>query len=155
MIAYIACRSLGVSVLAGLSLAAGGRGTGNEEKPLVPPSEEVTTVAEPMAIASEAAMQTPGAPLAPLPVAVTEPRIPAKPPVRDFARVPGGLEGKCLASVGEVTHAPVLGTRSIDGSGPTIKIYVNVQGAHAPWLCRGNRDGTIAGVMYTGSEGEL
>jgi hypothetical protein len=68
-------------------------------------------------------------------------------------RGPNGLEGKCLARVGKETGAEVIGTNRIDESQASIDIYVNIEGAEAPWRCRGYRDGTIEGVMYTGSEG--
>ncbi|CDO36344.1 hypothetical protein [Novosphingobium sp. KN65.2] len=155
MIARVARHGLGISILAGLSLASEGCGTGSGEKPLVPPSEEATTDAEPMAIASEASVAMLEPPAAPSPVAQAGPRIPETPPVRDLAGGLSGLESKCLASVGDVTRATVISTRRIDESGPTVKIYVNVRGAQAPWLCRGNRDATIVEVMYTGSEGNL
>jgi Zn-dependent M28 family amino/carboxypeptidase len=70
-------------------------------------------------------------------------------------RGPNGLEGKCLARVGKETGAKVIGTNRIDESQASIDIYVNIEGAEAPWRCRGYRDGTIEGVMYSGSEGAL
>lgn len=71
----------------------------------------------------------------------------------DQVRGKGGLEEKCLAKVGEVTGAKVIGTNRIDESEAATEIYVNVEGAEAPWKCLGYKDGTIGDVMYTGSEG--
>lgn len=55
--------------------------------------------------------------------------------------------------MGALTSATVLGTRRIDEAADAIEIYVNVEGAQAPWLCRGNRDGSIVRVMNTDGEG--
>lgn len=83
----------------------------------------------------------------------------ANQPVRtasgDPIRGPGGLEEKCLARVGNETGAPVIGTNRIEESEAAIEIYVNVEGASAPWKCLGNRDGSIEEVTFTGSEGDL
>lgn len=73
----------------------------------------------------------------------------------DPIRGKGGLEEQCLAQVAEVTRAPVRGTNRIEESEAAIEIYVNVDGAEAPWKCLAYRDGTIAEVTYTGSEGAL
>lgn len=73
----------------------------------------------------------------------------------DLIRGKGGLEEECLAQVADVTRAPVIGTNRIEESEAAIEIYVNVDGAQAPWKCLGYKDGTIAEVMYTGDEGAL
>jgi len=80
---------------------------------------------------------------------------PAKTTGGDTIRGKGGLEEKCLAKVADVTGAPVIGTNRIEESEAAIEIYVNVEGAQAPWKCLGYKDGSIAEVMYTGSEGAL
>lgn len=70
-------------------------------------------------------------------------------------RGPGGLEAKCAAKVNSMTGGGVIGTNRIEESEAAIAIFVNVDGAQAPWRCLGYRDGTIGEVMYTGSEGDL
>lgn len=77
------------------------------------------------------------------------------PSAKDIVRGKGGLEEKCLARVEEITRATVGGVNRIDESGRDIKIFVNVEGAEAPWLCIGRRDGTLGNVEYSGSEGDL
>lgn len=74
-------------------------------------------------------------------------------PARDFIRGRGGLEEKCKARVARETGARVIGTNRIEESEAAIGIFVNVEGAEAPWRCLGYKDGTIGDVMYTGSEG--
>ncbi len=66
-----------------------------------------------------------------------------------------GLEGKCAMRVARETGARVIGTNRIEESEAAIAIFVNVEGAQAPWRCLGYRDGTIGEVMYSGSEGAL
>ncbi len=74
----------------------------------------------------------------------------------DPVRGPGGLEKKCQDKVAGVTNARVLGTNRIEESEAATAIYVNVQGAEAPWRCLVYpRSGTVGEVMYTGSEGAL
>ena len=73
----------------------------------------------------------------------------------DPIRGQGGLEEKCLARVNDTVGGGVIGTNRIEESEAAIEIYVNVDGAQAPWKCLGYKDGTIAEVMYTGSEGAL
>jgi hypothetical protein len=68
-------------------------------------------------------------------------------------RGPGGLEGKCLARVKKEMGGKQTSTNRIDESQAATDIYVNVDGVEAPWRCRIYRDGTIDGLMYTGSEG--
>lgn len=63
------------------------------------------------------------------------------------------LEKKCLARVADITRAPVIGVNRIDQSRDPIEIFVNVEGAQAPWLCQARRDGTLGRVEYSGSEG--
>jgi len=79
---------------------------------------------------------------------------PVKQASGDPIRGPGGLEEKCLARVAEETGAKVNGTNHIEESEAAIEIYGNVDGAQAPWKCLGYKDGSIAEVMYTGSEGD-
>jgi hypothetical protein len=73
----------------------------------------------------------------------------------DHIRGPGGLEEKCHRAVAKATGARVIGTNRIEESQAATGIYVNVQGAQAPWMCLGYRNGTIGEVRYTGSEGAL
>lgn len=83
---------------------------------------------------------------------------PAPAPVqalKDPIRSPGGMESKCLARVNEMTGGGVIGTRMIEEAESGVMIYVNVQGAEAPWQCFGSRDGTLGEVYYGGSEGDL
>jgi len=78
----------------------------------------------------------------------------AKP--KDVAiRGPNSLETKCAKRVASETGARVIGTNHIEESEAAIAIYVNVEGADAPWRCLAYRDGTIGDVMYSGSEGSL
>lgn len=100
---------------------------------------------------TEAAEATPVPPIEPSkmtpPVAAVRPK--------DVIRGKGGLEEKCLARVAAETGAKVNGTNRIDESEAAIEIYVNVEGAQAPWKCHGYKNGTIDQIMYTGSEGAL
>lgn len=80
---------------------------------------------------------------------------PVKPASGDPIRGPGGLEEKCLARVAEETGAKVNGTNHIEESEAAVEVYVNVDGAQAPWKCLGTKDGAISEVSYTGSEGYL
>ena len=73
----------------------------------------------------------------------------------DFIRGKGGLEDKCKARVADITKARVIGTNRIEESEAAIEIYVNVEGANAPWRCLGYKNGTIGDVEFTGSEGAL
>ncbi|MBX7492658.1 hypothetical protein K3163_05505 [Qipengyuania sp. 1NDW9] len=70
-------------------------------------------------------------------------------------RGPNSLESRCADKVAQQTGARVLGTNRIEESEAAIGIYVNVQGAQAPWRCLAYRDGTVGEVMYTGDEGAL
>lgn len=65
------------------------------------------------------------------------------------------LESRCQARVARETGARVIGTNRIEESEAAIGIFVNVQGAQAPWRCLAYRDGTVGEVMYTGSEGAM
>lgn len=80
---------------------------------------------------------------------------PVKTASADPVRGPNGLEERCLSRVGQETGARVIGTNRIEESEAAIEIYVNVEGAQAPWKCLGNKDGSISEVMFTGSEGYL
>lgn len=93
---------------------------------------------------------------APAPAPASAPAAaPARKAAADPIRGSGGLEDKCLARVGRETGARVIGTNRIEESQAAIEIYVNVEGAKAPWKCLGNRNGSISEVSYTGSEGDL
>ena len=83
--------------------------------------------------------------------ASTQAADPAQVPIRGA----NSLETRCADKVASTVGAPVLGTNRIEESEAAIGIYVNVQGAEAPWRCLAYRDGTIGEVMYTGSEGAL
>ena len=72
----------------------------------------------------------------------------------DVIRGKGGLEEKCHEAVAE-KGTKVVGTNRVEESEAAIEIFVNVEGASAPWRCLGYRDGTIGEVMFTGSEGAL
>ncbi|UOR15613.1 hypothetical protein [Qipengyuania aquimaris] len=65
------------------------------------------------------------------------------------------LETRCADKVASTTGARVIGTNRIEESEAAIAIFVNVDGAEAPWRCLAYRDGTVGEVMYTGSEGAL
>lgn len=74
---------------------------------------------------------------------------------RDVAvRGPGGLEERCLRRLRD-EGLDVVGTNRIEESEEAIEIYVNIRDAEAPWRCLANRDGIIAEVMFTGSEGAM
>ncbi|WP_052223070.1 hypothetical protein [Novosphingobium malaysiense] len=107
----------------------------------------VTIVSVPLGDANQgmgenAAMQTP------------VPKAAAK-TLKDPIRSPGGMETKCLARVNELTGGKVIGSRRIDEAESGVMIYVNVEGAQAPWQCFGSRDGEIGEVFYGGDEGAL
>jgi hypothetical protein len=70
----------------------------------------------------------------------------------DLIRGKGGLEEKCLKKVA-AEGLDVVGTNRIEESEAAIEIYVNVEGADAPWRCLGYRDGTVGPPEFTGSEG--
>lgn len=96
------------------------------------------------------------------PEAASEPEVPEQESVSEQSAAPadiirgaGGLEEKCLERVDQETGGNALGINRISESEAAIEIYVNVDGATAPWKCLGWKDGTIAEVMFTGSEGEL
>jgi hypothetical protein len=74
---------------------------------------------------------------------------------RDVIRGPRGLEQQCIAKIDEMTSGKATGTNRIEEAEAAIAIYVNVDGADAPWRCLGYRDGTLGEVMYTGDEGAL
>jgi len=73
----------------------------------------------------------------------------------DMIRGAGGLEEKCLAQVNDMVGGGVIGTNHIEEAESGVMIYVNVQGAEAPWQCFGYRDGTLDNVFYGGDEGAL
>jgi hypothetical protein len=107
----------------------------------------ISLVSVPMGDANAGMTSTPA--MAP-PVKVAKPAAP-----RDFIRSKGGLEEKCHQRLAREVGARVIGTNRIEESEAAIAIYVNMQGAQAPWRCLGYKDGTIGEVMYTGSEGVL
>lgn len=110
---------------------------------------------QPAAVAAAPAV----APMVIEPPVVAPAEAPVKSPAavrqRDLIRGKGGLEEKCLAQVEREVGAPVIGTNRIDESQASVEIYVNVQGAQAPWKCRANRSGSIEGIEYTGDEGYM
>jgi hypothetical protein len=73
-------------------------------------------------------------------------------PPKDIIRGKGGLEEKCHARLA-AEGMDVIGTNRIEESEAAIAIYVNINGAEAPWRCLGYKNGTIGEIMYTGSEG--
>jgi hypothetical protein len=74
---------------------------------------------------------------------------------RDVAvRGAGGLEERCLRRLRD-EGLDVVGTNRIEESEAATEIYVNICDAEAPWRCLAYRNGTIAEVMYTGSEGAM
>lgn len=70
-------------------------------------------------------------------------------------RGPNSLETRCAARVARETGASVIGTNRIEESEAAIAIFVNVDGATAPWRCLAYRDGTIGEIMFTGDEGAM
>ena len=72
--------------------------------------------------------------------------------LRDTAK---DLEAKCKAAVESTTGAKVTRTISGSFSEAGTLFQFEVAGAQAPWQCIGYRDGSTAGVMYTGDEGAL
>ena len=76
-------------------------------------------------------------------------------PAGDPIRGPGGLEEKCLARVNEQVGGTVVGTNRIEEAESGVMIYINVEGATAPWQCFGYRDGTIEEIFFGGDEGAL
>ncbi|MCJ2178589.1 hypothetical protein [Novosphingobium album (ex Hu et al. 2023)] len=107
----------------------------------------ITIVSVPTGDANEGLPET--APMASPVAAVAPARL------KDPIRSPGGMETKCLARVNEMTGGGVIGTRRIDEAESGVMIYVNVQGAEAPWQCFGSKDGKLAEVYYGGDEGAL
>lgn len=79
---------------------------------------------------------------------------PVAPPA-DPIRGPGGMEERCLDRVNDTVGGGVIGTNRIEEAESGVMIYVNVQGAAAPWQCFGSRDGTISEVFFGGDEGAL
>jgi len=65
------------------------------------------------------------------------------------------IEEKCKAEVEKTVGARVRSTISSDFSEAGTLFKFEVVGADAPWQCIGYSNGTVAGVMYTGSEGAL
>lgn len=79
----------------------------------------------------------------------------SKQALRDLIRSPGGLETKCLSRVNELTGGGVIGSQRIEEAESGVMIYVNVQGAQAPWQCFGSKDGALQEVYFGGDEGGL
>ncbi|WP_143738175.1 hypothetical protein [Erythrobacter donghaensis] len=80
----------------------------------------------------------------------------AKPATGTIAiRGANSLETRCASRVARETGAAVIGTNRIEESEAAVEIYLNVDGAAAPWKCLANRDGSISEVSFTGSEGSL
>lgn len=127
----------GCGVMA-LALSACGGGDTVEAE-----TEEVTEEAE-AAPVEDAAEETTEAPAEEVSSAPADP-----------IRGPGGLEEKCLAEVNSMVGGNVIGTNRIEEAESGVAIFVNVDGATAPWRCFGYRDGTVEEVMFTGDEGAL
>lgn len=72
----------------------------------------------------------------------------------DMIRKKGGLEDQCLKAVAK-EGVVVIGSNRIDESQAGIEIYVNVENAQAPWVCRYTRAGKLEGVEFSGSEGYM
>ncbi|WP_128891842.1 hypothetical protein [Erythrobacter sp. HKB08] len=91
------------------------------------------------------------------PVEAAPPPAQAATPARQQVAIrgPNSLETRCASKVEQTTGARVIGTNRIEESEAAIGIYVNVEGAQAPWRCLAYRDGTVGEVMYTGDEGAL
>lgn len=116
--------------------------------------EGVRLVSVPMGDANAGMAEAAAAP-APAPAGQAAAPAPAAKPERQVAvRGSNGLEGRCARKVAGL-GANVIGTNRIEESQAAIEIYLNVEGAQAPWRCLAYRDGTIGDVMYTGSEGDL
>ena len=60
----------------------------------------------------------------------------------------------CLAGVAS-EGTIVDGVDHVQAFGETTEVYVRVRGAHALWLCVGDRNGRVIRVEYTETEGEL
>lgn len=67
----------------------------------------------------------------------------------------GSIEEKCLKAVAREANNQGVGVNRIEESEAAIEVYVNLDGATAPWKCVAYRDGTIGEVSFTGSEGDL
>lgn len=67
----------------------------------------------------------------------------------------GSIEEKCLKAVAKQANNPGVGVNRIEESEAAIEVYINLDGAAAPWKCLAYRDGTIGEVSFTGSEGDL
>jgi hypothetical protein len=82
---------------------------------------------------------------------------PAAPAAREEVAIrgPNSLESRCADMVADQTGARVLGTNRIEEAEAAIAIYINVEGAQAPWRCLAYRNGMIGEVMYAGDEGGL
>jgi nucleoid-associated protein YgaU len=156
----IRTKRLPVAGLILLSLSLAACGSGGEAQA---PAEGTTAAGEataPPATAEAAPPVEAAAPAAaPAPAEQTATKAEAKTAVKASKDVPvrgkNGLEEKCLARVGKETGTTVIGTNRIDESEAATDIYVNIEGAEAPWRCRGYRDGSIESVIYTGDEGAL
>jgi hypothetical protein len=142
-----------------LSLTLAACGSGSEAPASVAAEETMAADAAPMTAEAPPAAEA----AAPATPTATESAAAPKAEVKTAAKankdIPvrgkNGLEGKCLARVGKETGTRVLGTNRIEESQAAIDIYVSIEGAQAPWRCRGYRDGSIDGIMYTGDEGAL
>ena len=130
-------------IIASLALTACG-GSAEEE----PSSSDIPASAENAASASASASASAQNDPAPSPGVAGAP---AGEPIRG----PGGLEEKCLARVNEQVGGTVVGTNRIEEAESGVMIYINVEGATAPWQCLGYRDGTVEEIFFGGDEGAL
>lgn len=126
----------GVAVLA-LAACGGGSEAGDEAMGETATETAEASTDEVAEAASETPMQAP----------VSAPA--------DPIRGAGGMEERCLDRVNEMVGGGVIGTNRIEEAESGVMIYVNVQGANAPWQCFGGRDGTINEVYFGGDEGAL
>lgn len=133
-----------VLAYSGVALALSLSACGGGSEPADTGTEEAVAAVE----------ETEAAP-APAPAPVDAPAEEVASAPADPIRGPGGLEEKCLARVNETVGGGVIGTNRIDEAESGIAIFVNVDGATAPWRCFGYRDGTIEDVMFSGDEGAL
>lgn len=124
---------------------------------LVGEVEGITVISIPSGNANEGmpeAAPAPAATSAPGPSA-TKPASTKPAAAKPAANSQASLEAKCKSEVERTTGSTVTRTVSSEFSEAGTMFRFEVSGAEAPWQCIGYSNGTVAGVMYTGSEGEL